>query len=329
MNDSTPLKKCSKCQQLYPATTEYWHKGHDKFGLRSPCKRCRSQASPTVDVADGYRLCTKCNEIKPSTPEYFNRDKKGSDGLSAKCKECLKIYKKQYYLENKEKVNKKNSEWHYANREHANELSRLWHHSNKQRASQSAKNYYAENKERIKKRSNRWYHANHKQAREQQRDYYNRNKDRYYELSVEWRLKNPQKRREICQRYHRKHPHIARISAENRRARKKKLPNTFTVEQWEYCLDYFNYTCPACDSQLRDLFGNVEPHADHWIPLSYEGDDNPGTVAANMICLCNTCNLSKGAKLPDVWLKEIYNIRKANKILEHIEAYIEHVKNRE
>lgn len=108
--------------------------------------------------------------------------------------------------------------------------------------------------------------------------------------------------------------------ASNRRARKRSLPDTFTESQWIACLEYHHYTCAVCGNQLIDLFGNV-PHADHWIPLAYNGDDNPGTVATNMICLCSACNLSKRDTMPDVWLKAQYGTRKANEILRRVKIY--------
>lgn len=38
-------KRCTKCEQEYPATTEYWHRDDKPDGLATRCKSCRCKAS--------------------------------------------------------------------------------------------------------------------------------------------------------------------------------------------------------------------------------------------------------------------------------------------
>lgn len=104
-----------------------------------------------------------------------------------------------------------------------------------------------------------------------------------------------------------------------REARKLNLPNTFTVEDYDYALAYFNGFCPVCEYPLADLFGKRKPHADHWIPLN--SPNCIGTVPANMVILCSECNLSKWANDPLEWLIERYGKRKAAKINQRIQAF--------
>lgn len=108
-----------------------------------------------------------------------------------------------------------------------------------------------------------------------------------------------------------------------RRARRLSLPTRWNKKYWAACLEYFRYRCAVCGAQLRDLFGNVEPNADHWIPLTYKGGDNPGTVRENMVCLCNDCNLNKFNKMPEQWLIDRYGKRKAGIILNRVLIYFE------
>lgn len=116
-----------------------------------------------------------------------------------------------------------------------------------------------------------------------------------------------------------------------RLARKRKLPNDFTPEEWRRCLDYFNHSCAVC-GQTEDLWTILSQ--DHWVALS--DSSTPGHVAANVVPLChprpgapasNTppCNLSKGAKPAAEWLIQRYGQRKAAEILRRIEAYFEWV----
>jgi predicted HNH restriction endonuclease len=117
-----------------------------------------------------------------------------------------------------------------------------------------------------------------------------------------------------------------RINGHNRQARKRSLSNTFTPTQWQQALDYFNGCCAVCGNQLKDLFGEVTVHADHWIPLT--SSECPGTIATNMICLCNKCNLSKHNTMPVVWLRRRYSERKARQIEKRIAEYFEWLRKR-
>lgn len=139
----------------------------------------------------------------------------------------------------------------------------------------------------------------------------------------EYRRRNREKVSAYDRMYNQSNPHIRKASYQRRQARKRELPNTFTGKDWLTCLEYFHYCCAICGSQLRDLFGEVEPHADHWIPLDYKGADNPGTVPENIICLCGDCNRSKSCKSPEEWLHMRFNNRKLSKILKRIGAYFE------
>lgn len=48
------------------------------------------------------KICTCCNTTKETN--QFNKNKTKKDGLSSECKECIKIYKKEYRLKNVEKI---------------------------------------------------------------------------------------------------------------------------------------------------------------------------------------------------------------------------------
>ncbi len=156
-------------------------------------------------------------------------------------------------------------------------------------------------KERIRARANRKPRNTMIQRREN-RAYYHKNK---------------QKRFVINARY---------------RANKRGLPKGFTIEQWQYAINYFSGCCAMCGRQLNDLFGTHKAAMDHWIPIAYEGNDNPGTVAANIVPLCHGaggCNNSKNATMPDVWLRQHYTEKQARQIEKRIEEYFEHVKELE
>lgn len=233
------------------------------------------------------KTCSKCKQAKPATVEYWHRRKLSKDGLYPSCKVCVLAY---------ESANREHkSAYRKANREKINETKRQYRLKNKQKRNEKDRQYYEVNKRKLNKKSQRYKQLNKEKVSE-----YNK---QYYQLN----------------------PDVSRMNESRRRARRKELPATFTSEQWLACLEYHHYCCAVCGNQLRDLFGNVKPHADHWIPLS--SDECTGTVADNMICLCNSCNTSKNAKMPLIWLKEKYGTRQANIILARIETYFQWVQS--
>lgn len=134
-----------------------------------------------------------------------------------------------------------------------------------------------------------------------------------------------------CHQRNRLLPHRKRqlfIAKQNYKARKRSLPNALTADQWQHALNYFNGCCAVCGRQLNDMFGEFTASADHWIPLSYKGDDNPGTVATNIIPLCNGisgCNTSKNATMPRIWLEREFGKRKAKQIAARIQEYFDSI----
>lgn len=63
------------------------------------------------------KTCIKCREEK--SLEEFSKDGSVADGLRRYCKECAKIYRANYYKNNREKELAQNAIWH---EEHAEEL---------------------------------------------------------------------------------------------------------------------------------------------------------------------------------------------------------------
>jgi 5-methylcytosine-specific restriction endonuclease McrA len=107
------------------------------------------------------------------------------------------------------------------------------------------------------------------------------------------------------------------------------LPYSFSFDDEARALDYFHGYCAVCGKPLRDLFGEIEPHLDHWIALSDPRLDNPGTVPTNMVPLCNKCNLSKHNADPVKWLNGKFGPRKAKQIQQRVEAYFQWVREQD
>jgi len=50
------------------------------------------------------KTCATCQTSYPATKKYFQPSKRNKDGFAYVCKSCVKIYMKQYYHDNKERM---------------------------------------------------------------------------------------------------------------------------------------------------------------------------------------------------------------------------------
>lgn len=130
-------------------------------------------------------------------------------------------------------------------------------------------------------------------------------------------------------KYRKRHPDKVRIREQNRRARQNALPAGLTSDEWNFALEYFEHQCAVCGRPAGFWHTLAQ---DHWIPITSDRKDNPGTVASNVIPLCHGfdgCNNSKHNHDPHEWLVSVYGKRKANQINKRIEAYFIIVRERQ
>ena len=246
------------------------------------------------------KTCTKCNRLLPATTFFFHKNPSGKYGLRSQCKPCyLEINNPralEWFRNNKDYSHQQSHEWRQKNSEYDKERKRQWYHENADRVSEQAKLYNKANRARLRIKLR------------------------------EYRQSDPRKYKRITQEYYQNNKDVFRAQKLRRRAKQKSLPSDFTAKQLSACLEYFNHCCAVCGKQLRDLFGDVIPHIDHWIPLA--NPECPGTVVENMVCLCNNCNLTKSAKEPYEWLCQEFGKYKAKIILSKIESYFEWARKR-
>lgn len=87
------------------------------------------------------------------------------------------------------------------------------------------------------------------------------------------------------------HPEASRIAGTRYAARKRGLPATLTVQQWEGIKAAYKHRCAYCgrkETKKRPLT------QDHVIPIKKGG----GTTSNNIIPACGPCNSKKRANLP-------------------------------
>ncbi len=79
-----------------------------------------------------YKLCTVCKIEKP-VDDFYKRTA-SKDGLSPICKNCRKVYRKNYYAANREASKLKTKEWTRANPDKARKAVTSWVEDNRERS---------------------------------------------------------------------------------------------------------------------------------------------------------------------------------------------------
>ncbi len=263
----------------------------------------------------GLKRCSKCHELIPATAEYFNKCKYNDDGLHNYCRECQRIYRKQY----KEK-----------NLERERQNFRLYYQQNVGFMRQRVRAYYRVHAEEKRAYQKRYYQENIDRIKDYDRQQYIVNREKKIQASRQWRQANPDKKREQLRHWQQQNRAKVVASYHRRRARKFDLPYDFTDTDWKYALEYWGNRCAICGRSAQDGCKLV---ADHWIPLNYDKNNNPGTVPWNIVPLChgpNSCNNKKHDKHPELWLLEMFDEIEARQKLSEIEIFFQSlIKNRE
>ena len=126
--------------------------------------------------------CSCCHEIKPVSE--FSKCKSKTDGLQAKCKECIK----KYIQENKDKIKERNKKYRQENKDKIKEKRKKYKQENKDKI----KKYNQENKDKAYERQRKYRQKNKDKVNEYQRKYIQENKDKVNERQRKYRSKKTQ-----------------------------------------------------------------------------------------------------------------------------------------
>lgn len=137
------------------------------------------------------KICSTCG-VEKSLVEFYKR-KDSKDGYLNKCKSCHKEYKRNYYQENKEVINKKcreyNKGYYEKNKEEINRRSRQEYKN--EEVYNKKKQYRRDNKESIREYNLFYYQENkdslNKKSNEYNKKYYQENKEEILEYKKQYR----------------------------------------------------------------------------------------------------------------------------------------------
>lgn len=312
----TAGKECTKCGEWKPL--DEFHKGDSLGGRQPKCKSCRSTSTgklPKLEtrVINGEAIigkkCTKCGEWKPLETGFHKGN--GLGGRKAVCKSCRSTNTgKRLTIETEVRVINgeiitvrkctKCGEW--------KPLETSFYRKKGGSGDRFSvcidclldqhRKYREENKEKIAEYRRRRYEENKEKLLEYYRKYYEKNKEKHRYYTIRWQKNNHEKAKAITQR---------------RRARKRGLPDNWTLEQQKGTWEYFNNAC-ALTGEGGDI------HEDHVIPLAV---GHGGTTYGNMIPLRADLNDSKCDRNIFEWFsenRERFNLseERFNRLIEYL-----------
>ncbi len=234
--------------------------------------------------------CTKCGQVK--TLAEFYKDKQCRLGVAAACKDCERDRGRIYREANPEKEKERSRRYRAANPEKKKEDSRHYRQSHRKERREADRRYRQANKKKRAEDNRRWREANKKQIAQRIRRWRSEHPEKVREYARRWVRENPEKKRESDRRYNRENPGKGLVNSQRRRARKRNLPATLTLQEWEWLLKKAGHCCVYCLKHESEVGTLAQEHI---IPLSQNG---PYTLS-NIVTACKSCNSAKGAQTPE------------------------------
>lgn len=162
---------------------------------------------------------------------------------------------------------------------------------------ENAHDYHQRNKEACRERLNKWRAENKEYVRERDKKYREENPDVEFKKQYKYRETHKEQLYLKGKKYREEHrEYFYEKNAERKELMKITDDGTVTNEYLEFIYHEQNGKCMYCGCDLNES----GKHLDHIIPLSKGGKH----TCTNIQWLCPTCNLSKGDKLEEEWLKK-------------------------
>lgn len=258
------------------------------------------------------RACSKCGETKPLTQDYFATAPTCSGGMRHVCRHCCNARAREaravWKLSNPElakaRARRQNQRDYALNKERR--LARMREKRAEEPELHRARDRHYFRKNRESKRETakrRWAKADKAAARAKLREWMAANPDkaRAMELRRNERIRSdPELREKAAKRvreWARANPGAAAAQRARRRARELGACGEYTRQHVHAILRLQGRKCYYCYNELARF------DVDHFIPLSRGGSNDPD----NIVVCCDSCNSSKGSKLPWEWRPERFS----------------------
>lgn len=243
--------------------------------------------------------CWRCEKILPLSA--FHRERRSVSGRVHRCKECASVDAKVYGEANKEKIAASQKIWYQANREKVLAQSKPYRDANKGKISARGKAWYVVNGGRVRARNK----ANAVEIRAKKKIYYAAHKEENRARGKAYQAANKERVRACSRAYYIAHKEeIAardkawgranpeKVCEQTRRKRARKLGASVGEQpvMTSVVAARDGNKCYLCGKRLKRSVRTV----DHVIPLARGGEHSYKNVR---LC-CQSCNSSKGARLP-------------------------------
>jgi|DEB0MinimDraft_10_1074344.scaffolds.fasta_scaffold03487_6 5-methylcytosine-specific restriction endonuclease McrA len=137
-------------------------------------------------------------------------------------------------------------------------------------------------------------------AKAKWRDRYHENPKPFLEKRKKWKQENPRMVKEGREKWKQENPDYAynwwrenRVKARWYSSKRRTMERGGDANDLSALIDAKR--CYWCGCELKGKY-----HLDHVVPLSKGGRH----IVANLVASCPTCNLSKGAKMPNDWIEQ-------------------------
>ena len=220
-----------------------------------------------------------------------------------KCPYCIKICTKCNRLLVANSMNfAKQKNGKYGFKSICKECKKKYNSEHKEHIAEHNKQWREANSEYIKEYNKQWREANSEYIKEHNKQWNEANSEYIKEYNKQWNEANRKRRNEL-----------ARKANHKRRALKAQNGGEYTLEQWNECLEFFDYTCAYSGAELNKDNTNIE----HIIPISKGGTNN----ITNIVPALDSVNKSKNARDMLEWYKQqpYYSEQRLQKIYEWLE----------
>ncbi|MGD6897104.1 HNH endonuclease [Bacillus infantis] len=173
-------------------------------------------------------------------------------------------------------------------------------------------------KECASEKSQKWLYENLDRKRKIAQKYYHSDKGRQNKLRDRERQK--ENNYAYSKQYQKENLEKFRLYRQKRRSIKNTISNDFTLEDWQYCLEYFNNSCAYCGLTNEAHYKKFDTslHQEHILPVTKGGSYSK----ENIVPACKSCNSSKNDKELINWLKQqtFYSLEKEEKVFFYLSS---------
>lgn len=228
---------------------------------------------PVLDILT--KTCTKCKTEKETS--CFHLDKNRKDGRAMFCHQCVKIYGKKRYEDNKDRISQRGKEYYAHNKEKISARNKLYADKNKHLKAITDRVYYDKNKESIKEYGRKHHYKNREKNVQASREYYIKNREKCRITQKKWNQENRDKKRESSRKY-RKNKKSTDVLYKISNAIRHRLYLSIrgglkggsAVKDLGCSVEFLKQHLESqfTDGMTWDNWGNKGWHVDHIIPLA-------------------------------------------------------------